>query len=64
MLSDLFTPRRASFVLGIRPSRIEQLARTGELNAILVDGEIRITESDLAEFIRTRPRASVPEPLR
>ncbi len=63
MLADLLTPRRTAIVLGIRTKRVEKLVNSGQLPAVEVDGEIRITEADLAEFIRTRPRVNAPEPI-
>jgi hypothetical protein len=60
LLTELLPPARAATILGIRATRAERLARLGELPAIIIDGEIRFLESELAAFIERAPRPKPP----
>jgi len=55
MLVDLLTPTRLSFALGLPTRRIERMARSGQLPAIEIDGEIRFRANDVAEFLDQLP---------
>jgi excisionase family DNA binding protein len=55
MLVELLTPTRLSFALGLPARRIERLARSGQLPAVEIDGQIRFRESDVADFINQLP---------
>lgn len=60
ILDQLLTPFDASRILAIRPSRVERLARTGTLPHIEIDGEIRFSEEDVAEFVRSSRVPQIP----
>ena len=55
MLVDLLTPTRLSFALGLSTRRIERMAKSGQLPAIEIDGEIRFRAGDVAELLEQLP---------
>lgn len=55
IVDNLLTPTGLSFALGLSARRIERLARSGQLPAVEIDGQIRFRESDVVEFIDRLP---------
>jgi hypothetical protein len=55
LVDNLLTPTSLSFALHLPTRRIERLARSGQIPAVEIDGEVRFRPSDITRFLDELP---------